>query len=101
MGFKYIWEFIAGDTRTGQVAATMVEVSRSSAIPWAIFPRISADAGATRIKSEVCPSVIWCISGGLLLSKLSVRHGCFVNASKVSGVINFAPASVRITWTSQ
>ena len=60
IGFAYMFTFMAGQIRTGARVAMTVVVSRSSAIPPAIFPITFAVAGATTTMwalsaSEMCP----------------------------------------------
>ena len=54
IAFLNICVFIAGETIILQVAASAIVLSISSAIPFAIFPIMFADAGAMSIISAFC-----------------------------------------------
>ena len=71
----------------------------SSAIPFRIFPRMFAVAGAissrwARCAREMCP-----ISDSEMRLNRSVTTGFLARVCRVSGVMNWAPEAVRITWT--
>ncbi len=78
----------------------MVEVSISSAIPFAHLPMTSADAGAISTISAFFARAMWWICGGSLRSKGLVRHRLPVSASKGTGGMMFLAFSVSRTWTS-
>ena len=92
--------FIAGDTSLGHFAASIVVVSISSAIPFAIFPITFADAGAT-INMSACFASDTCSTlNSKFLSNVSTRHLFPVSVSNVIGLIKFAALCVIMTLTS-
>ena len=91
--------FIAGAASTGLSAASRVEVARSSAMPWAIFARMSAVAGATTTRSASCPSLMWAMSLFSVSASVSPKSVWPVSVSTESGVTNAAPARVRMQRT--
>ena len=101
MALSYILVFIAGDTIILHLHARTVVVSISSAIPFAIFPIISADAGATITQSaffasDTCSTLNW-----KFLSNVSTMHLLPVSVSNVIGVIKLVAFLVIITSTLQ
>ena len=84
---SYMWLFIAGATRTGQVAASAAEVSRLSARPWASLAIVFALAGAIRKASALRTSSRW-LSGswsGAGWSGNAPRAGSRSNSSVRTG----------------
>ena len=73
----------------------MVEVSISSAMPFAHLPMTSADAGAMMTRSAFLARAMWWITGGSLRSKGLVKHRLPVSASKGTGGMMFFAFSVR------
>ena len=61
-----------GATNTGVSVANKIVVARSSQIPWAIFDKKSADAGATRMMSADLDNSMWPISDSAVKSNNSV-----------------------------
>ena len=91
--------FMAGAISLGQVAAIMVVVVISSAMPFAILPMISAEAGAIRHTSAAFAAAMCSTSNLKFRSNVSMRHLLLVSVSNVTGVTNFAPFGVRVTVT--
>ena len=58
-GFRHMRVFMAGATSTGQVAASTVVVTASSAMPARMRARRSAVAGATTTRSAIRASARW------------------------------------------
>src|SRR5690606_4662941 len=97
IGFSYMAVFIAGASNTGARVAIIVVVSRSSAIPAAIFPMILAVAGITATRSAFLAREIWAVchwTGGV---NISVCTGRPVISRKVRGVTNSQAALVITT----
>ena len=91
--------FIAGDISLGHLHAIIVVVSISSAIPFAIFPITSAEAGATRNISASFARLICSTLNWKFLSNVSTKHLFPVSVSNVIGLIKLHAFSVIITCT--
>ena len=83
--FCHISVCIAGATSTGQVAASTVEVNKSSAIPAAIFAINDAVAGATTMQSAFF-EIAMCLtcSTSVYRSGSTTSTGFFESASSVT-----------------
>jgi hypothetical protein len=91
--------FIAGQSITGQVAASSRVLSGSSAMPPASFPRMLAVAGATTTASD-CWAQSMCrmaASGGV--ANISSQTGSPERAAKVVGPTNRVALRVMTTGT--
>ena len=89
--------FIAGDMILWHLAAIIVVVSISSAIPFAILPITLALAGATINTSAAFANETCSTLNSKFLSKVSTRHLFPVRVSKVMGLIKFVAFFVIIT----
>ena len=96
-GFSYIRVFMAGAISFGQVHASRVVVSISSAIPCASLAATFAVAGATIARSAAFASSTCATSYRKFLSKVSVRHLLPVSVSNVIGLMMFIAFFVMIT----
>ena len=83
----------------GQVQASTVVVSMSSARPWASFPHTFAVAGAMSTRSVRSARAMCSTWWEKLRSKVSTMHRFPVSCSKVSGAINSVAWAVIITST--
>ena len=96
-GFSYIALFIAGAKKIGDVTASSVVVSMSSAMPAAALAMMFAVAGAMSTRSAkraraMC-STFQCAGS----SHMSSDTGCPVISRKVSGVTKWAASFVMTT----
>ena len=98
--FSYILVFMAGETSLGHFAASIVVVSISSAMPFAILPITLADAGATMKMSALFASATCSTLNSKFLSNVSTRHLLPVRVSNVIGFIKLVALCVIMTLTS-
>ena len=89
---------MAGATTKGAVHASAVVVSRSSAIPWAIFAATFAVQGAIRNRSASSASEIWWI-GSEGSSNSPTATGSCVSERNVRGSMKCVACSVMTTFT--
>ncbi len=87
---------MAGATSRGQRAARAVMVSRLSAMPWANLPSVLAVHGAITSKSALWPSPTCSTCACPPHRSASVKALRPVTDWKVSGVMNFSAAGVRM-----
>ena len=92
--------FIAGTASTGLSVASSSVVARSSAIPFAIFARILAVAGATTTSSACRDNWICPISRSAFRSNRSSNTWSSVNTPRLSGVTNCLALSVSTARTA-
>ena len=98
--FSHISVCIAGATTTGQVAARTVVVSKSSAIPEAIFARKDAVAGATTIRSaDLATAMCFTCSTSVNRSGSTTEIEFPDRASRVLLPMNLKALFVATTWT--
>ena len=100
-GCSHMLVFMAGAMTTVLPKARIMEVSRLSATPLAIFARVFAVAGAITMMSASWASSTWVIFESTRNSLTwSRRTGACDRVSKVMGPTNWMAARVMMTRTS-
>ena len=97
--FSYMAVFMAGAMIFGQVHASTVVVSMSSAMPLASLAMTLAVAGAISTRSATLASEMCWVLNSKLRSNVSTQTRFSLSVSKVSGVMNSHAFLVMTTWT--
>ncbi len=99
--FSYIWVFMAGAMTIGARVAKAVELSISSAKPWAIFAMILAVAGAMSSSAARSARAMCSTAIAECNVNIAVTTGRCVIACRVRGLMNCCAAAVITTSTSK
>ena len=99
-GLRYILVFMAGAASLGQVQASTVVVSMSSARPWASLAHTLAVAGAMSTRSARSARAMCSTWWAKFRSKVSTITRRPVSCSKVRGAMNLVACSVMTTSTA-